>query len=156
MNRGEAVPSKMFLAFGDPVVSSSSSASPAVLTAQATRSATAAPGNSLSEEYAARGFSSDRLPYTREEVLAISTLFSVSQRQAYLGDDAREETVKSEKLDQFRYIHFASHGFMDESHPGRSGILLSHDPHSSEDGILQMGDDHELEAERGFGHSLRV
>ena len=140
MNRGEAVPSKIFLAFGDPVASSSSSPSPAVLTAQATRSAAEAPGNSVSEEYAERGFSFDRLPYTREEVLAISNLFPVSQRQAYLGDDAREETVKSEKLDQFRYIHFASHGFMDESHPGRSGILLSHDPYSSEDGILQMGE----------------
>lgn len=82
----------------------------------------------------------DRLPYTRQEVLAISTLFPVSQRQIYLGEQAREETVKSERLDEYRYIHFASHGFIDENIPGRSGLLLSLDPSSSEDGILQMGE----------------
>jgi CHAT domain-containing protein len=48
--------------------------------------------------------------------------------------------VKSAKLDDYRYIHFASHGFIDESKPGRSGIVLSRDPRSSEDGVLQMGE----------------
>jgi CHAT domain-containing protein len=72
--------------------------------------------------------------------VAISKLFPISQRQVYLGDDAREETVKAEKLDEFRYIHFASHGFIDEAKPGRSGILLSRGPQSSEDGVLQMGE----------------
>jgi CHAT domain-containing protein len=58
----------------------------------------------------------------------------------YLGAEAREETVKSEKLDDFRFIHFATHGFLDETRPGRSGLLLSRAPQSSEDGILQMGE----------------
>jgi CHAT domain-containing protein len=70
----------------------------------------------------------------------ISNLYPSSQRQVYLGEDAREETVKSEQLDAYRYIHFASHGFIDESHPGRSGILFSRSPNSSEDGMLQMGE----------------
>jgi CHAT domain-containing protein len=91
-------------------------------------------------EYAERGFSLTRLPFTRDEVLGISGLYSPSQRQVYLGEDAREETVKSEKLDAYRYIHFASHGFIDESHPERSGILFSRTPNSNEDGVLQMSE----------------
>jgi CHAT domain-containing protein len=66
--------------------------------------------------------------------------FPVTQRQVYLADQAREETVKSQKLDDFRFIHFATHGFIDESKPGRSGILLSRGPNSLEDGVLQMGE----------------
>ena len=92
------------------------------------------------EDYAERGFSFVRLPYTRDEVLAISNLFPLDQRHVYLGAEAREETVKPEKLDDFRFIHFATHSFLDEIRPGRSGILLSRAPQSLEDGILQMGE----------------
>jgi CHAT domain-containing protein len=56
----------------------------------------------------------------------------------YLGAEASEEAVKAEKLDDFRYIHFASHGFLDERRPSRSGILPSRAPQSAEDGILQI------------------
>lgn len=69
------------------------------------------------EDYAERGFSFVRLPYTRDEVLAISNLFPLDQRHVYLGAEAREETVKSEKLDDFRFIHFATHSFLDEIRP---------------------------------------
>lgn len=116
-----------------PVSASSAADSPATLVSLS------AP-DTVSAEYAERGFSLTRLPFTRDEVLGISSLYPASQRQIYLGDDAREETVKSEKLDAYRYIHFASHGFIDESHPERSGILFSRAPNSSEDGVLQMGE----------------
>ena len=49
-------------------------------------------------------------------------------------------STASEELDDFRYIHFATHGFLDELHPGRSGILLSRAPDSKEDGILQTSE----------------
>src|SRR5207245_7738779 len=35
---------------------------------------------------------------------------------------------------------FASHGVIDETQPARSGILFSRDSHSTEDGVLQMGE----------------
>ena len=73
-------------------------------------------------------------------MLAIGRLFPAPQRQIYLGEQAREETVKAEKLDDYRYIHFASHGFIDEAVPARSGILFSRDANSAEDGVLQMGE----------------
>ncbi|HEY6945580.1 MAG TPA: CHAT domain-containing protein [Candidatus Acidoferrum sp.] len=150
---------KTLLAFGDPlaqtesILGRNSSASGATRsvdtsvdtntekTASATGPAAPAPSSdTVSSEYAERGFSLSRLPFTRDEVLGISKLYPASQRQIYLGEDAREETVKSEKLDAYRYIHFASHGFIDESHPERSGILFSRVPNSSEDGVLQMGE----------------
>jgi CHAT domain-containing protein len=33
--------------------------------------------------------------------------------------------VKAEALDHYRYIHFATHGILDESHPSRSGLALT-------------------------------
>ena len=140
MNHGTGVPPKTLLAFGDPVVASSPGPATAGGATEATRSATEMAGTSADDDYTERGFSFVRLPYTREEVVAISKLFPIPQRKVYLGDEAREETVKAEKLDEFRYIHFASHGFIDEAKPGRSGILLSRVPQSSEDGVLQMGE----------------
>jgi CHAT domain-containing protein len=131
MNHEPVAPSKGLLAFGDPVITAATQ-----MTALATRSGEVQP----MEDYAERGFSVARLPYTRDEVLAISKLFPADQRRVYLGAEAREETVKSEKLDAFRYIHFATHGFLDETKPDRSGILLSRASQSSEDGILRMGE----------------
>jgi CHAT domain-containing protein len=116
MNGERAAPPRSLLAFGDPVTLEAAGA----------------------KDYAERGFSFVQLPYTRDEILAIGKLFPVAQRHVYLGSDAREELVKTEKLDTFRFIHFASHGFLDEIKPGRSGILLSRKPDSSEDGILRM------------------
>ncbi|HKW34185.1 MAG TPA: CHAT domain-containing tetratricopeptide repeat protein [Candidatus Acidoferrum sp.] len=154
---GTRVRTKTLLAFGDPVVPARVSLSRNSSTNGATRSASAEPQanpeqaslatpapdaapDTISEGYAERGFSLMRLPFTRDEVLGISKLYPPAQRQIYLGEDAREETVKSEKLDVYRYIHFASHGFIDESHPGRSGILFSRAATSTEDGVLQMGE----------------
>ena len=90
------------------------------------------------EDYTERGFSLLPLPYSREEVLSIGKLFPSAESKIYLGAETREEIVKNEKLADFRYVHFASHGFLDETRPGRSGILLACDSQSSEDGILQM------------------
>ncbi len=132
-------PPKALLAFGDPIVASPSS-SAALPAGDAVRSAAAGPAAALKDEYAERGFAVTRLPYTRAEVLAIARLFPALQRRIYLGEQAREETVKTEKLEDYRFIHFASHGFIDENVPARSGILFSQDPHSTEDGVLQMGE----------------
>jgi CHAT domain-containing protein len=95
---------------------------------------------SIGRDYTERGFSLSRLPYAREEVLAIARLFPRTERRVLLGTSAREETLKTENLQGYRFIHFATHGFLDERKPGRSGILLSREPDSMEDGILQVGE----------------
>jgi len=164
INTGNHERAKMLLAFGDPVVQPEATSAKTPPATGGVRSADGVPDanaektttptivppasaalganspDTVSQEYAERGFSLSRLPFTRDEVLGISKLYPASQRQIYLAEDSREETVKSEKLDAYRYIHFASHGFIDESHPGRSGILFSRMPNSSEDGVLQMGE----------------
>ena len=139
MNR-QIMPRRELLAFGDPVITVANGYRKTGSEPPSSESASKLHRLSPSEDYAERGFSLARLPYTRDEVLAIGKFFPPDQRQLYLGADAREETVKGEKLDDFRYIHFATHGFLDELHPGRSGILLSRAPESKEDGILQTGE----------------
>jgi len=139
MNR-QIMPRRELLAFGDPVITIANGYRKTGSESPSSESVSKLHRSSPGEDYAERGFSLARLPYTRDEVLGIGKFFPPDQRQLYLGADAREETVKSEKLDDFRYIHFATHGFLDESHPGRSGILLSRAPESNEDGILQAGE----------------
>jgi CHAT domain-containing protein/Tfp pilus assembly protein PilF len=140
LNTGGGQQPKTLLAFGDPIVDAPTGTGKAAVGNDSSRSIAPDPETSLSAEYAERGFSVTRLPYTRDEVLGISKLFPAAQRQVYLGEQAREETVKTENLVDYRYIHFASHGFVDEIHPSRSGILFSRDSQSTEDGVLQLGE----------------
>ena len=132
LNRESATAPKALLAFGDPAIPYSSNLPTNAASATHVRKISA------EEDYTERGFSFTPLPYTRDEVLAVGKLFAAGQRALYLGSDASEETVKSAKLDDYRFIHFASHSFLDETKPSRSGILLSRSPQSTEDGILQV------------------
>ena len=137
LNRQVVEPPKMLMAFANPITISAPRGKSG---AQADRAKIGFERGSevlAAEDYTERGFSLLPLPYSREEVLSISKLFPSAESKVYLGTEAREETVKNEKLADFRYVHFASHGFLDETTPGRSGILLARDPQSSEDGILQ-------------------
>jgi CHAT domain-containing protein len=56
----------------------------------------------------------------------------------YLGEQAKEENVKKEDMDKFKYIHFATHSLIERKFTKRSGIVLSLDDDPQEDGILQM------------------
>jgi CHAT domain-containing protein/tetratricopeptide (TPR) repeat protein len=85
-----------------------------------------------------RGLELRRLPYTRTEVNDIAGLFSPADRKVFLGADASEKNVKAEKLDAFRYLHFATHGIVDEERPARSGVILSLKGNEKEDGVLQV------------------
>jgi CHAT domain-containing protein len=87
-----------------------------------------------------RGFSFKRLPHTRTEVNDIASLFRKSAQQIYLGQEAREQNVKQAILAQYRYVHFAAHGLIDEQRPQRSGIVLSTGGDEKEDGVLQMSE----------------
>lgn len=144
MNPPESGWSKSLLAFGDPVLrpTADKAALPAQLVRSADESAAATDGAQMPsayDRYRERGFSLTRLPFTREEVLSIGRLFPESQRQIYLAEAATVSAVRKEDLAQYRYIHFATHGFLDESAPGRSGILFSRDPGSQQLGVLDPG-----------------
>lgn len=124
LRREDASPAgavKTLVAFGDPVFD-----------------AVAASGRSaLAASHAERGFSFARLLHARAEVTAIANLFPTGRRQVYLGAGADEDAVKQATLAQYRYVHFATHGALDEDIPARSGLLLGRGPASAEDGLLQ-------------------
>ncbi len=74
-----------------------------------------------------------QLPYSRSEVEAIARI--VPQATILLGDQASEanleELVQSNRLRQFDYVHFATHGILDQSRPLHSFIMLSVSPPAS-------------------------
>jgi CHAT domain-containing protein/Tfp pilus assembly protein PilF len=90
---------------------------------------TARPAGSGDLERAARDLGIDRfsrLPYTEDEAEAISSLVTGDDRKKLaLGFDASLETVRSGVLQNYRYLHFATHGLLNAKHPDLSGLVLS-------------------------------
>jgi CHAT domain-containing protein/Flp pilus assembly protein TadD len=70
-----------------------------------------------------RGFTLARLPFSRQEVVDIGSLFAGHSR-TYLGAEATEEHAKALGKD-VRYIHFATHGLLDERFPLNSALVLT-------------------------------
>ncbi|OUL33074.1 hypothetical protein BV372_17620 [Nostoc sp. T09] len=67
----------------------------------------------------------ERLLYTGDEAKAILQLIpSESSLQAF-GFDANYNWATSSALNQYRILHFATHGIADPKEPGLSGIILS-------------------------------
>jgi CHAT domain-containing protein len=66
-----------------------------------------------------------RLPFTRREAEAILALVPETDRFKALDFDANRAVVTSPALGQYRYVHFATHGFLNTAHPELSGIVLS-------------------------------
>jgi CHAT domain-containing protein/Tfp pilus assembly protein PilF len=78
---------------------------------------------------AARGEGLVPLPGTRREVEAIARLFP--QADTLLGSDASEQRLdqlaEEGRLRQYRYLHLATHGFIDPAQPMRSFLALAQD-----------------------------
>ncbi|MBT1707578.1 CHAT domain-containing protein [Fulvivirgaceae bacterium PWU5] len=80
------------------------------------------------------------LPGTEAEVSAIAQRFQARNlgNQVYLHEQAGEGRVKSGSLDTYTYLHFATHGIVDEASPELSRIFLQ--PGAGEDGHLFAGE----------------
>ncbi len=87
------------------------------------------------------------IPKTKDEVENISKLHKDKNlfSKYYLFKDAKEEVIKSGELKNYTYIHFATHGFVNESLPELSGLLLAQDSLSKEDGVLYVGEIYNLD-----------
>jgi CHAT domain-containing protein/Tfp pilus assembly protein PilF len=113
-NRSPAARQKTLIAFGDPTYPAS---------------AVTADANALDRQDAevrsmlTRGYRLTSLPATRREVAAIATLYREGA-ETYVGDAATEGRVKGVAKDT-RYLHFASHGLLDERFPLNSGLALT-------------------------------
>jgi CHAT domain-containing protein len=66
-----------------------------------------------------------RLPFTRREADEIARLVPPAARFEALGFDASCPAATSAELAQFRFVHFATHGFSNPAHPELSGLVLS-------------------------------
>ncbi len=89
------------------------------------------------EVYLRSGGELGRLIYSGKEVMDVEEIYK-SQARAYLRGEATEERVKSEELDNYRIVHFATHGFVDEEKPELSCVVLAIDEDPAEDGFLQL------------------
>ena len=71
------------------------------------------------------GSSLPRIPFTRLEAKAIARLAAASQQKVAVDFEANKTTVLGQELEQYRFVHFATHGFVNTMHPELSGIALS-------------------------------
>ena len=94
------------------------------------------------------------LPASRQEAEDVRGLFAKRQgffggwlsgrSRVYLGQDATEQRLKTVGLERYRYVHLATHGIVDQEHPGLSRLLLMPEAGSSEDGVLHLGEIYNL------------
>ena len=75
------------------------------------------------------------LPEARREAEALHTLYGAAS-SIQVGSDARESTFKSQ-AGQFRILHLATHGLLDDTHPMYSNLLLTPEADGKEDGLLE-------------------
>jgi CHAT domain-containing protein/tetratricopeptide (TPR) repeat protein len=80
-----------------------------------------------------------RLPGTRDEARQILALVPANEGKQALDFSASRQTATSADLSQYRYVHFATHGFLDSLHPELSGIVLSliDEKGNTQDGFLR-------------------
>lgn len=99
--------------------------------------------NSTIEYLRSSGVDLSPLPYAEKEVFSINQIYEDKGKNAelYVKEKALEGVVKSEKIDRFKTIHFATHGLIDDRVPALSGIILapSKDP-EGDDGFLRMNE----------------
>jgi CHAT domain-containing protein/Tfp pilus assembly protein PilF len=82
-----------------------------------------------------------RLEYSGNEVEGIASFFEDGMADIYLREHASEENVKlNNSISEYRYIHFACHGVVDENNPENSSLVLSQDSSSAEDGFFQASE----------------
>ncbi|MET0623165.1 MAG: CHAT domain-containing protein [Pyrinomonadaceae bacterium] len=85
----------------------------------------------------------ERLPGTRREAEEIVRLVAPGQAHLSLGFAANRATATSSELRDYRYVHFATHGFLSNERPAElSGIVLSlfDEKGVPQDGFLRVRD----------------
>ena len=66
-----------------------------------------------------------RLPYTQREAASIASLLPADQTSLQVGFAAQKQAILDGALTHYRWIHLATHGVLDSTHPDRSGLVFS-------------------------------
>jgi len=87
-----------------------------------------------------------RLPYTRQEAEQILAIAPGSANLKAVDFKANRATVTSAELSQYRYLHFATHGYLDSERLGLSALVLSlvDGEGKPQDGFLRTNDIYNL------------
>jgi CHAT domain-containing protein len=87
-----------------------------------------------------------RLISTRREATAISALVPERERMQALDFEASRTTALRPELGEYRIVHFATHGLLNNIHPELSGIVLSlvDKDGRQQDGFLRLQDIYNL------------
>jgi CHAT domain-containing protein len=80
------------------------------------------------------------LPSSADEVRIAEAAFPGQKVDSLMGTSATEAAFKAERLNQYRVIHLAVHGFADSTFPERAALILLSDPAAGEDGFLQASE----------------
>lgn len=83
-----------------------------------------------------------RLPFTRLEADSIAALLPPEQRKKVLDFAANRQTALNSELGHYRFVHFATHSFINNDNPELSGIVLSliDEQGKEQNGILRVND----------------
>jgi CHAT domain-containing protein len=83
-----------------------------------------------------------RLLSSRREAAAISALVPERDRMQALDFEASRTTALKPELGEYRIVHFATHGILNNIHPELSGIVLSlvDESGKQQDGFLRLQD----------------
>ncbi|HLL70418.1 MAG TPA: CHAT domain-containing protein [Pyrinomonadaceae bacterium] len=87
------------------------------------------------------------LPASKDEAEAVMSLGSAGSSRKAIGFDANKEFASGGELKQYRIIHFATHGILDNQQPELSGLVLSRFDRSgnTRDGFLRLHDIYNLD-----------
>jgi CHAT domain-containing protein/Tfp pilus assembly protein PilF len=91
----------------------------------ATRSAETEDLNRSMEDFAETEVSLARLPFTRKEAETILQIVPADQRRVALDFAATRQLALSDEMNQYRILHFATHGFLNSKNPELSGLVFS-------------------------------
>lgn len=88
-----------------------------------------------------------RLPFTRREADAIYSITGKQDSLEAVDFDASKATALSSQLKNYRIVHFATHGLLNNDHPELSGLVFSlvDKQGNSQDGFLRMLDIYNME-----------
>jgi CHAT domain-containing protein/Flp pilus assembly protein TadD len=86
--------------------------------------------------------SPSRLPFSRREADTILSFVAPERALRAVDFRASRATAMSPELARYRIVHFATHGVVNDDHPGLSGLVLSliDERGRPQDGFLRLGD----------------